>query len=61
VNASGARMSWTYGCEASWGPNLVEPASMKMSEEQVMVQGEAARPASVKRLAATSSLYPRKR
>jgi len=54
-------VSWTYACEATWGSNLVEPSSVRMSEEQVLLQGEAAVPASASRLAPASLLYPRKK
>jgi hypothetical protein len=60
VNASGARTSTTYTSAAAWGSNLIEPSSMKMNEEQVLLQGEAAMPSSVNRLSSSSPLYPRK-
>jgi hypothetical protein len=39
---------------------MIEPSSMKLKEEQVLLQGEAAVPASVSRINASSPLYPRR-
>jgi hypothetical protein len=60
VNASGARTSTTYSASAAWGSNLIEPSSVQMSEEQVLLQGEAEMPTSVNRLSSSSPLYPRR-
>ena len=59
VDSSGARTSTTYASEVAWGSNMIEPSSVKMSEEQVLLQGESEMPTSVNRLSASSPLYPR--
>jgi hypothetical protein len=55
VSASAA-----FANEPAWASNMVEPSSMRFREEQVLLQGESALPASVSRLAASSPLYPRR-
>jgi hypothetical protein len=60
VTSSGARESWTFANETAWGSNMIEPSSVSLSEEQVMLQGETALPSSVRRLGAASPLYPRR-
>jgi len=60
VNSSGVRESTTYACPSAWGSNMIEPSSVKMSEEQVLLQGESEMPTSVNRLSASSPLYPRR-
>ena len=53
-------VSDTYANESAWGSNLIEPSSMRLKEEQVLLQGESALPTSVSRLSQSSPLYPRK-
>jgi subtilisin family serine protease len=60
VPSSRARASLCFENEGVWASNMVDPASMQMDEEQVMIQGEEAMPIYVGRLSPTSPLYPRR-
>jgi hypothetical protein len=54
------RASATFANESVWASNLIEPTSMKLKEEHVLLQGEAAVPTSVSRITSSSPLYPRR-
>ncbi|HEX7317426.1 MAG TPA: S8 family peptidase [Pyrinomonadaceae bacterium] len=60
VMTDGLRASAAFANEPAWASNLVEPSSMRLKEEQVLIQGEAALPTSVNRLATSSPLYPKR-
>ena len=50
-----------FANEAAWASNMIEPSSMKLKDEQVILQGESALPTSVSRLSRSSPLYPKRR
>jgi hypothetical protein len=58
--SDGLRIGAAFADEAAWASNLIEPGSMKLREEQVLLQGESALPASVSCLSTSSPLYPRR-
>ena len=58
--SDGLREGAAFANESAWASNLVEPGSMRLRQEQVLLQGESALPASVSRLSTSSPLYPRK-
>ncbi|HZB45310.1 MAG TPA: hypothetical protein VE360_08705, partial [Pyrinomonadaceae bacterium] len=60
ASAAGRRTGWSFENEGTWSSCLIDPRSASTNEEQVMVQGENALPYGIRRLSATSSLYPRR-
>jgi hypothetical protein len=58
--SDGTSASMSFANESAWASNMVEPSSMRFKEEQVLLQGESALPASVSRLQASSALYPKR-
>jgi hypothetical protein len=54
------RQSAAFANETAWASNMIEPSSVILKEEQVLLQGESAMPASVSRIKSSSPLYPRR-
>jgi hypothetical protein len=50
----------SFANQQMWASNLIDPSSTNVNEEQVMMLGEEAMPASVQRLSASSPLFPRR-
>jgi serine protease AprX len=58
--SDGTSASAAFANESAWASNMLEPSSMRLREEQVLLQGESALPTSVTRLVRSSPLYPRR-
>jgi len=59
-DSTGAHQSTTYASQVTWASNMIDPTSVKFDDNQVILQGESAMPASVSRLDSTSPLLPRR-
>jgi hypothetical protein len=56
--SSGVMSGWSFTNEAVWASNLVDPGTVDIKAEAVVLQGEDAIPVGVLRLSGTSPLYP---
>jgi hypothetical protein len=49
---------WSFDNEAIWASNLVDPSTVDIKAEQVILLGEDAVPVGVVRLSSASPLFP---